>query len=75
MNVVTEAIDRLHTTAESHNRVLVCEVMGRNAGWIACYGGIAGGADYILVPEQAIALDKISEAIKRLTLMAKTIQL
>ncbi len=65
VNVVTEAIDRLHTTAESHNRVLVCEVMGRNAGWIACYGGIAGGADYILVPEQAIALDKISEAIKK----------
>jgi len=65
VNIVTEAIDRLHTTAESHNRVLVCEVMGRHAGWIACYGGIAGGADYILVPEQAIALNKICESIKK----------
>jgi phosphofructokinase-like protein len=65
VNVVTEAIDRLHTTAESHNRVLVCEVMGRHAGWIACYGGIAGGADYILVPEQAISLDKICDSIKK----------
>lgn len=65
VNIVTEAIDRLHTTAESHNRVLVCEVMGRHAGWIACYGGIAGGADYILVPEQPIALDKICDAIKK----------
>ncbi len=47
VNIVCEALDRLHTTAESHNRVLVCEVMGRHAGWIACYGGIAGGADFI----------------------------
>jgi 6-phosphofructokinase 1 len=65
VSIVTEAIDRLHTTAESHNRVLVCEVMGRHAGWIACYGGIAGGADYILVPEESIALDKICESIKK----------
>jgi 6-phosphofructokinase 1 len=65
VNIVTEAIDRLHTTAESHNRVLVCEVMGRHAGWIACYGGIAGGADYILVPEQPIALGNICESIKK----------
>ncbi|HEY9775293.1 MAG TPA: ATP-dependent 6-phosphofructokinase [Planktothrix sp.] len=65
VNIVTEAIDRLHTTAESHNRVLVCEVMGRHAGWIACYGGIAGGADYILVPEQAIPLNKICDSIKK----------
>jgi len=65
VNIVTEAIDRLHTTAESHNRVLVCEVMGRHAGWIACHGGIAGGADYILVPEQPIALTKICDSIKK----------
>ena len=65
VNIVTEAIDRLHTTAESHNRVLVCEVMGRHAGWIACYGGIAGGADYILVPEEAIPLGKICDSIKK----------
>ncbi len=65
VNIVSEALDRLHTTAESHNRVLVCEVMGRHAGWIACYGGIAGGADFILVPEKAIALNEITEAIKK----------
>jgi phosphofructokinase-like protein len=65
VQIVTEAIDRLHTTAESHNRVHVCEVMGGHSGWIACYGGIAGGADYILVPEVAIAPAKICESIKK----------
>ncbi|MBX3135007.1 6-phosphofructokinase [Candidatus Obscuribacterales bacterium] len=65
VNVVAEAIDRLHTTAESHNRVLVCEVMGRHAGWIACYGGIAGGADFILVPEKPIVVTEVVEAIKK----------
>ncbi|HEY9871630.1 MAG TPA: ATP-dependent 6-phosphofructokinase [Candidatus Obscuribacterales bacterium] len=65
VNIVAEAIDRLHTTAESHNRVLVCEVMGRNAGWIATYGGIAGGADYILVPEKPIVLKDVVESIKK----------
>jgi 6-phosphofructokinase len=65
VNIVSDALDRLHTTAESHNRVLVCEVMGRHAGWLACYGGIAGGADFILVPEKAIGLHDITEAIKK----------
>lgn len=65
VNVVAEAIDRLHTTAESHNRVLVCEVMGRHTGWIACHGGIAGGADFILVPEKPIKIDEVIEAIKK----------
>lgn len=65
VNIVMEALDRLQTTAESHNRVLVCEVMGRHAGWIACYGGIAGGADYILVPEKPIPLNDIVESIKK----------
>jgi len=51
--ICTEAIDRLHTTAESHNRVMVVEVMGRHAGWIAVHSGIAGGADVILIPERA----------------------
>ena len=51
VGIVTEAIDRLHSTAESHNRVIVVEVMGRHTGWIAAYAGIAGGADAILVPE------------------------
>ncbi|MGH9551323.1 MAG: 6-phosphofructokinase, partial [Terriglobales bacterium] len=64
INIVTEAIDRLHTTAESHNRVLVCEVMGRQAGWIACYGGIAGGADFVLVPEIPFDLRAMTESIK-----------
>ena len=52
VTIATEAIDRLHTTAESHNRVMVVEVMGRHAGWIALHSGIAGGADVILIPEQ-----------------------
>ena len=65
VNIVAEALDRLHTTAESHNRVLVCEVMGRNAGWIACYGGIAGGADFILVPEKPINLNAVVSSIKQ----------
>jgi 6-phosphofructokinase 1 len=65
VNIVAEALDRLHTTAESHNRVLVCEVMGRHAGWIACYGGIAGGADFILVPEKPINIAEVVGAIKQ----------
>jgi ATP-dependent phosphofructokinase / diphosphate-dependent phosphofructokinase len=55
--IATEAIDRLHTTAESHNRVMVVEVMGRHTGWIAVMSGIAGGADVILIPEQPISVD------------------
>jgi phosphofructokinase-like protein len=65
VNVVMEALDRLHTTAESHNRVLVCEVMGRHAGWIACYGGIAGGADFIAVPEKPLNMGELLAAIKQ----------
>lgn len=65
VNVVCDALDRLHTTAESHNRVLVCEVMGRHAGWIACYGGIAGGADFICVPEKPIVTGELLAAIKK----------
>ena len=57
--ICTEAIDRLHTTAESHNRVMVVEVMGRHAGWIAVMSGIAGGADVILIPEQPVVLDEV----------------
>lgn len=64
VNIVCEAIDRLHTTAESHNRVLVCEVMGRHAGWIACYGGIAGGADFIAIPEKPISMNELLTSIK-----------
>src|SRR5436309_6606712 len=55
--ICTEAIDRLHTTAESHNRVMVVEVMGRHTGWIAVMSGIAGGADMILIPEQPVSVE------------------
>ncbi|MFC1416793.1 6-phosphofructokinase [Streptacidiphilus cavernicola] len=59
VNIATEAIDRLHTTAESHKRVLVIEVMGRHAGWIALHSGIAGGANVILIPEQRFDMDRV----------------
>ena len=59
VNIATEAIDRLHTTAESHMRVLVVEVMGRHSGWIAIHSGIAGGANVILIPEKPYDLDQV----------------
>ena len=65
VSIVTEAIDRLQTTAESHQRVIVVEIMGRNAGWIAMMGGLAGGADCILIPEQPVAIEKICDIIER----------
>lgn len=65
VQIATDAIDRLHTTAESHDRVMVVEVMGRHAGWIAAYSGIAGGADVILVPEKPFDLDKVCDQITR----------
>src|SRR5215213_4784883 len=65
VQIATDAIDRLHTTAESHNRVIIVEVMGRHAGWIACYSGLAGGADVILVPERPFDLDDICERLVR----------
>jgi len=64
INIATECIDRLHTTAESHHRIIVCEVMGRHAGWIAVYSGIAGGADVILIPEVPIDLDDVCNIIR-----------
>src|ERR1700746_142196 len=64
VTIATEAIDRLHTTAESHNRVMVVEVMGRHAGWIAVMSGIAGGADVILIPEQPVVFDEVAGAIR-----------
>jgi 6-phosphofructokinase 1 len=65
VTIATEAIDRLHTTAESHNRVMVVEVMGRHAGWIAVMSGIAGGADVILIPEQPVDYDEVAEALRK----------
>jgi 6-phosphofructokinase 1 len=65
VTIATEAIDRLHTTAESHNRVMVVEVMGRHAGWIAVHSGIAGGADVILIPEQPVDFDEVAETVRK----------
>ena len=65
VQIASDAIDRLHTTAESHNRVIVVEVMGRSAGWIATYSGMAGGADAILVPERPFDLDEVCVRIRR----------
>ena len=65
VSVATEAIDRLHTTAESHNRVMVVEVMGRHTGWIAVVSGIAGGADMILVPEHPVTVEAACAEIRR----------
>ncbi len=65
VSIATEAVDRLHTTAESHDRVIVCEVMGRHAGWIALHAGMAGGADYILVPERPVDVGAVCAAITR----------
>lgn len=65
VSIATEAIDRLHTTAESHHRVMVIEVMGRHAGWIATMSGIAGGADFILIPEEPFDIDEVCEVLLR----------
>ncbi|QLQ10406.1 MAG: 6-phosphofructokinase [Nocardioidaceae bacterium] len=65
VNIAMEAIDRLHTTAESHHRVLVVEVMGRHAGWIALHSGIAGGANIILIPERPFDLDAVCEYVEQ----------
>ena len=64
VNIATEAIDRLHTTAESHHRALIVEVMGRHAGWIALHAGLAGGANVILIPEIRFSLDKVCEYVE-----------
>src|SRR5215217_6531582 len=65
VQIATDAIDRLHTTAESHHRVIVLEVMGRHTGWIATYSGMAGGADAILVPERPFDVDEVCERLRR----------
>ncbi len=65
VQIATDAIDRLHTTAESHNRVIVVEVMGRHAGWIATYAGMAGGADAILVPERPFDIEQVCASLER----------
>ena len=64
VNIATEAIDRLHTTAESHHRVLVVEVMGRHAGWIALHSGLAGGANAILIPERPFDIERVAQYVE-----------
>jgi 6-phosphofructokinase 1 len=65
VNIATEAIDRLHTTAESHHRVLVVEVMGRHAGWIALHSGISGGANVVLIPEVPFDIDEVCDLVRK----------
>jgi 6-phosphofructokinase 1 len=64
LDIATEALDRLHTTAESHDRVMILEVMGRHTGWIALHSGIAGGADVILIPEIPFSMESVAEKIR-----------
>src|SRR3712207_3939921 len=75
VQVATDAIDRLHTTAESHNRVIVVEVMGRHAGWIAVYSGMAGGADVILVPERPFDVEAVCDRIRSRPARARTVSI
>ena len=72
LNIATECIDRLHTTAESHHRIIVAEVMGRHAGWIAVEAGIAGGADVVLIPEVPIDIEEVCNIIKKRHSRGKT---
>lgn len=72
VHIATEAIDRLHTTAESHHRIMVVEVMGRHTGWIATLSGMAGGADCILIPERPLSIEEVAETIKKRHASGKT---
>jgi len=71
LEAITDALDRLHTTAASHHRVLILEVMGRDTGWLSLMGGVAGGADVILIPEEPFDMDSVFEKIKRRELLKK----
>ena len=71
VQIATDAIDRLHSTAESHHRIMILEVMGRHAGWIALYSGIAGGADVVIIPEKKIKIDDVCEVLKSRYLRGK----
>lgn len=71
VSIVADALDKLHTTASSHHRVIVCEVMGRDAGWVAVVGGLAGGADFILIPEVPTSIARVCEHLERRRQMGK----
>jgi len=75
VSIATECIDRLHTTAESHHRTLIVEIMGRHAGWITCAAGIAGGADFILVPEEPFNIVEVCNILKKRAERGKTFNL
>jgi ATP-dependent phosphofructokinase / diphosphate-dependent phosphofructokinase len=75
LNIVTEAIDRLHTTATSHHRVLICEIMGRDAGWLALLGGLAGGADQILIPEKPFKIEEVCRKLLERRDRGKTVSI
>jgi 6-phosphofructokinase 1 len=64
LDIATEALDRLHTTAESHDRVMILEVMGRHAGWIALHSGVSGGADIILIPEIPFSMEEVARKVR-----------
>ncbi len=72
VDTATDAIDRLHTTAASHSRILVCEIMGNKAGWLTLYAGLAGGADIILIPEIPYDIDKVCDAVMKRTASGKS---
>ena len=72
VDIATDALDRLHTTAASHSRIIVCEIMGNKAGWLTLYSGIAGGADIILLPEIAYDIDKVCDAVVKRAQKGKT---
>lgn len=72
VSVVTDAVDRLHSTAESHHRVMIIEVMGRHTGWIAAFGGIAGGADVVLVPEHPFRLSRVCQLLQQRQAQGRT---
>ena len=74
VSFATDAIDRLHTTAEAHRRIMVVEVMGRYAGWIALHAGVAGGADVILIPEIPYDLDKVADSIRERDQLGRALQ-
>ncbi len=72
VDIATDAIDRLHTTAASHSRIILCEIMGNRAGWLTLFSGIAGGADIILLPEIPYDIDKVCDAVAKRSLSGKT---
>jgi 6-phosphofructokinase 1 len=72
VDIATDALDRLHTTAASHSRIIVCEIMGNKAGWLTLYSGIAGGADIILLPEIPYDIEKVCDAVVKRSVKGKT---